>query len=272
MRRSGAVKGILAAAFVAIALSGCATPPADPDAKAYYEQINDPLEPMNRGIFQFNLALDKVVLRPAAKAYEFALPDLIRDSIRNFLRNLKTPVTLLNEILQGDGDAAGKTMGRFMVNTFVGVGGLFDPASGAGLPYREEDFGQTLAVWGVKEGPYLMLPILGPSNVRDTSGIVADYFADPINHYASNTDRRWIPIARGTTEAVDTRSRNYKTLEDLERTSLDFYATVRSLYRQRRDIMIKNGNPDSTKPSPGISFDLETPQSIDGIQKVSVDQ
>ncbi|MEQ8603558.1 MAG: VacJ family lipoprotein [Marivibrio sp.] len=256
MRRAAA-RGLLAL-MLAMTAAACATPPDDPDERAAYEEVNDPLEPMNRTIFEFNMFVDEFLLRPVAKAYEFIFPDLVRNSVRNFLRNLKTPVILANDLMQGEVERAGDTAGRFIFNTLIGAG-LFDPASEAGVAYHEEDFGQTLAVWGVDGGPYLMLPFLGPSNLRDTGGFVADRFLQPTTYWAENSSRDWAEysgLILGVTEAVDMRSRNYRQLEDLQETSLDFYATVRSLYRQQREALIENRqDADQPAPMPSMSFD-----------------
>lgn len=255
--RRAAARGLLAV-MLAVSIAACATPPEDPDERAAYETVNDPLEPMNRVVFDFNLFVDEYVLRPVAKAYEFIFPNLVRDSVRNFVRHLKTPVILANDLLQGEVERAGDTMGRFMFNTIAGAG-FFDPAAEAGVAYHEEDFGQTLAVWGVDSGPYLMLPFLGPSTFRDTGGMVADHFLKPTTYWADNSSRDWAEysgLILAGTEAIDTRSRNYKQLEDLQETSLDFYATVRSLYRQQREALIENReDADQPAPMPSMSFD-----------------
>ena len=231
--------------------------PSDPEARAAYLEASDPLEPLNRAIFSFNLGLDKALLRPLAAAYNTVLPDPVRDGVRNFLNNLRTPIVLANDVLQGEIGRAGETVGRFLLNSTIGVGGLFDIATEFGFEFHDEDFGQTLAVWGVGEGPYLMLPILGPSNPRDAVGLVGEYFADPVVIWTNNTDREWILYARTGVDAVDRRSRNVKTLEELERTSLDFYAAVRSLYRQRRMDEIRNGESGDPVGIPSITFDLD---------------
>jgi phospholipid-binding lipoprotein MlaA len=249
-------RSLLLAAAVGTALAACATPPSDPIEREIYEEANDPVQPLNEAIFEFNLAVDKGVIRPVAKAYEFVLPELVRDSVRNFIRHLKTPVILANDLLQGEVDRAGKTMGRFMFNSIAGFGGLFDPAGEAGHEFHAEDFGQTLAVWGVEEGPYLMLPFLGPSSTRDLAGYIVDTALDPLQWWSYNSDRFIIEnqgILRSGLEVVDTRSRNYRQLEDLEETSLDFYATVRSLYRQQRESLIRNGASDD-ESIPDMSF------------------
>ena len=230
--------------------------PTDPEARAAYLEASDPLEPLNRAIFSFNLTLDKAILRPIATVYNAALPDPVRDGVRNFLNNLRTPIILANDVLQGEIGRAGDTVGRFLLNSTLGVGGLFDIASELGFDFHNEDFGQTLAVWGIGEGPYLMLPNFGPSNPRDAVGLAGEYFADPVVHWTNNTDREWILYTRAGIDAVDGRSRNINTLEELERTSLDFYAAVRSLYRQRRMDQIRNGESGDPVGIPSITFDF----------------
>jgi phospholipid-binding lipoprotein MlaA len=258
VQRTGTRLSTLAAlALGALVITGCATMPSDPEARAAYLEASDPLEPLNRAIFSFNLGLDKAVLRPLAAAYNTVLPDPVRDGVRNFLNNLRTPIVLANDVLQGEIGRAGETVGRFLLNSTIGVGGLFDIATELGFEFHDEDFGQTLAVWGVGEGPYLMLPILGPSNPRDAVGLVGEYFADPVVIWTTNTDREWILYTRTGVDAVDRRSRNVKTLEELERTSLDFYAAVRSLYRQRRMDEIRNGESGDPVGIPSITFDLD---------------
>jgi phospholipid-binding lipoprotein MlaA len=236
-------------------VGGCADVPSDPaDREAYYE-TNDPVEPFNRTVFKFNKGLDSVILKPLAKVYRNVLPRTLQDGIRNFLNNLRTPVILANNILQGDADGARETIARFTVNSIIGFAGFGDPAGDLGVKYRSEDFGQTLAVWGVDEGPYLMLPIFGPSNPRDLVGLIVDTLGDPINIWADNTDRDGITVSRTLLRGIDRRARNIKTLDDLEKLSLDFYATIRSLYRQVRDDEIRNGDAGDAMPSPSISLD-----------------
>ncbi|MFN4283271.1 MAG: VacJ family lipoprotein [Alphaproteobacteria bacterium] len=214
------------------------------------EDENDPLEGLNRGIFEFNRVVDGIIIKPAAQVYRGVLPQEAQDGIRNFLRNLRSPIILLNNLLQGDMDAAGNTIGRFLLNTTAGIGGVLDLAADRGLPYRGEDFGQTFAVWGVGEGPYLMLPVLGPSNVRDTTGLVAEWFADPVNIALDNNDLEWLIYVRAGLTGIDARARSIDTLDELERTSLDYYAAIRSLYRQQRANDIRNSRPsDEGRPN-----------------------
>jgi phospholipid-binding lipoprotein MlaA len=245
---------------LAMGLAGCATAPTDPVEREIYDEANDPAQPLNEAIFDFNMALDKIIVRPIAKAYEFLLPELVRDSVRNFIRNLKTPVILANDLMQGETERAGQTMGRFLTNTLLG-GGLFDVAGAAGIPYHEEDFGQTLAVWGVDEGPYMMLPFLGPSSPRAFAGFIVDAGLDPFRWWGYHSDRPVIEyntVIRAGVELIDTRSRNYRQLESLEENSLDFYATVRSLYRQQRKSMILNGMDDE-ESIPTIGYQESQP-------------
>jgi phospholipid-binding lipoprotein MlaA len=251
--------------LVLAVVAGCATRPDSKNAEAVaeFEQINDPAEPTNRAIFEFNRAFDSILLKPLAKLYRDFTPQFFQDSVHNFLNNLRTPVILANDVLQGEFKRAGQTIGRFLVNSTVGVGGLMDVAAEMGVPFHGEDFGQTLAVWGVPEGPYVMLPIIGPSNPRDAIGLVVDFIADPLNLWAANTDREWIIYSRTGMRAVDIRARNYDALEDLERTSLDYYAAIRSLYRQRRADEIRNGKEAERRPAPGLSRQTAAPEAAE---------
>jgi phospholipid-binding lipoprotein MlaA len=237
-----------------LAVSGCASNQTEEDALLGIEEPNDPIEPVNRAIFDFNMFLDGLIIEPLAGLYRVLLPQEARDSVRNFLRNLSTPVTLANDLMQGEMDRAGNTVARFMVNTSIGVGGLFDIAEKQGYPYHSEDFGQTLAVHGVDDGFYLMLPILGPSTLRDTGGRVVDMFLDPMTYVADNNDWDGFGIARATVSGIDARSRNIETLRELRRDSVDFYARIRSLYYQTRREEISNGEGATPfLPAPGLS-------------------
>jgi phospholipid-binding lipoprotein MlaA len=242
------------AVVAATSLTACASLPADPEARAEVIALNDPVEPLNRSVFEFNRGVDTLILRPVSEAYRQVLPPVGQDMVRNFLNNLKSPVVFANDLLQGEVDRAGETFGRFVFNTTIGVGGLFDIA---GIDHHSEDFGQTLATWGASEGAYLVLPLIGPSPVRDTVGLVADYYLDPVARYFDNVDRGHLSWVRAGVRAVDTRSRNIETLDDIERSAIDYYATIRSLYRQRRKDEIMNGRNDGTVPMPEISLETE---------------
>jgi phospholipid-binding lipoprotein MlaA len=232
-------------------LAGCATPPADPQARADFDAVNDPLEPVNRALFEFHQVLDHFLLKPAAFVYQTLIPEPARTGIRNALVNLKTPIILANDLLQGETGRAGDTLQRFAINSTVGVLGLYDAADKwFGIPPHTEDFGQTLATWGTGEGAYLFIPVLGPSNPRDLTGFVVDSVADPLNWYLRNTDRDGWIIARTVTTGVDARSQLLETLDNLEKTSLDYYVTLRTIYRQRRADEIANRQSKQPNVSP----------------------
>ncbi len=242
---------VAVALVVVIGISGCATPPKDdPEAMAAFKATADPYEPLNRGIFEFNLVLDKAILKPVAFVYKEVVPGTIRNMVRNFIDNLRSPIILANDLLQGEFDRAGNTLIRFVMNSSFGILGIADVAGDAGIESHDEDFGQTLAVWGVDNGPYLMLPFLGPSNPRDAMGRVVDFLFDPFT-YSGETE---FGIGRFVMDKVDERAQLYDTINELERTSLDFYAAVRSLYRQRRKDEIRNGGPSAQQPLPMMSF------------------
>lgn len=204
---------------------------------------NDPLEPTNRALFDFTVAVDRNLTRPLAIGYREALPQRLRIVIRNFLDNLNSPVVFVNDVLQGEPERAGTTLARTIVNTSVGVGGLFEVAEGWGLPKHREDFGQTLAVWGVGEGAYLVIPLLGPSNTRDLVGRGVDFVLDPL-FFVRWGNERYVPWTRLGVDLIDLRSRVIEQVDDIERTSADFYAASRSLYRQNRADAINNGVVD----------------------------
>jgi phospholipid-binding lipoprotein MlaA len=226
----------LAAVAAGLCLSACSTP--NPNALAN----NDPYEATNREIFDLNLKIDSWTLRRAAENYNDMMPDPVRNSVHNTLTNLNLPVTFVNDVLQGEGKRAGQTVSRFTVNSTLGVAGLFDVASGMGIPDHTEDFGQTLAVWGAGEGPYLVLPLLGPAPPRDAAGRVVDFFFDPSIYIRIKRHVLWA-IGRNYLMMLDLRARNMETLDDIERNSLDYYAATRNLYRQYRGSEIRNGEP-----------------------------
>jgi phospholipid-binding lipoprotein MlaA len=238
-------KTTLTTTVIATALlaAGCATPPDPSDEAAVqaFNEANDPLEPMNRYFFEVNHGLDELLVKPFAGYYNIALPDPAKDGVRNFLRNLRSPVILFNDLFQGEGGRAGDTAARFLINTTLGIGGFIDVADWFGMPFHDEDFGQTLAVWGSGEGIYLHLPLLGPSNPRDAGGKLVDYVLDPLTWVGYVYNVSWINTTRFAVEGIDTRARNLETIAELQKGSVDFYATIRSLYRQHRNDAIKNG-------------------------------
>ncbi len=270
---------LAAAALGVAALAGCATPPSDdPDALAAFKEANDPLEPMNRYFFELNYAADELLFKPLAGWYYVALPNFAQDGVRNALRNLRSPVVLANDLFQGETERAGITVGRFLVNSTLGLGGLFDIASRMGLDYHDEDFGQTLAVHGVGEGPYLVLPLFGPSNPRDAVGKVVDMAFDPltyVGYYVSGLDN--VGTAAGLLDGVDLRARNLKTLDAIREGSLDYYATLRSLSRQRRADEVNNGETPPEGIGPGLDADpadetslLAAPAQVSASRRSSV--
>lgn len=230
-----------------LALAACATEQQTAQGDDPYA-VNDPFEPVNREIFSFNMTLDQYVIKPTAQAYRDVLPEVVRDSIHNFFTNLRSPVILFNDAIQGQGKLAGDTFARIWLNTVLGLGGVMDVASQSGIPFHDADFGQTFGVWGVGPGPYLMLPVLGPSNPRDAVGLAADSYADPANAIASAKDVYWVSYPRAAVEGIDLRSRNIDILDRIQSTSLDFYATIRSLYGQRRAAEIRHEAPPDAAP------------------------
>jgi phospholipid-binding lipoprotein MlaA len=231
----------LLAALLALPLAGCASKQAatGPATQAELDQTNDPYEGVNRFFYRVNDALDAVILKPAAVAYVNVVPAPARTGVHNVLQNLNTPVLLANDMLQGSPRRSGDTFMRFLINSTAGVVGIFDVASDWGYPYHDTDFGITLALWGVPEGPFLYLPVIGPSNPRDAAGYAVDAGADPLNYIgqgATVTDLRYI---RFGVAALDTRSNLLGTISSVKKSALDPYATFRSLYRQNRESAVK---------------------------------
>lgn len=220
-------------------LAGCATKPTDPDDLQAYNETNDPGEPTNREIYKINNGLDIVLLRPLAEGYRAVAPQhLVRDPIHRVLLNADTPVVLGNDILQAKPRRAGVTLLRFVMNSTLGIGGLFDVAASCGFPGHDADFGETLAVWGVPAGPFVELPLYGPSNPRDAVGLGVDFAMDPLTWIGKPHPIKTVEWARTGMTAIDRRERALDALDAINKTSLDPYATIRSLYRQNRDSTI----------------------------------
>tara|TARA_Y100000588_G_C14144528_1_gene877690 strand:+ start:159 stop:941 length:783 start_codon:yes stop_codon:yes gene_type:complete len=220
------------------------------------DEIYDPLEPVNRVIFSFNNTADKIILEPVAKGYK-KLPSPVQSGISNFLSNLKMPLVIVNQLLQGQGKNAVESTGRFVVNTTAGILGLVDVADKIGLEQKQEDFGQTLATWGIGDGFYVVLPLFGPSNLRDTTGMVLAYATDPVNAYAVREGEAWIVPLRTATNAVNQRSRIIDEVNALRNNSVDYYAAVRSSYYQNRKAAIENTDDNALTPLPLISIEFE---------------
>jgi phospholipid-binding lipoprotein MlaA len=248
-----------AVSFLACALIGAglmlAAPQAAYAAEDNGQDTNDPFEEVNRVFFEIHNGIDKLVLIPAARVYRAVIPAPGRQSIRNFLRNLNSPVIFANDILQGEPNRAGTTLARFGINSTIGVAGLFDPATSMGFERHTEDFGQTLGVHGVSEGPYIFLPLFGPSPPRDLVGRVADTAMDPIT-WIGGDDFQYFKYGRVALRVLDLREQNLETLDEIERTSVDYYAAVRSLYRQSRNGAIRNGEFDF-EDLPDLGDDFE---------------
>lgn len=215
----------------------------------------DPLEKVNRKIFWFNDKLDVYVLEPIAKGWDFVVPARAQGAISDAFDNARFPVDFTNDLLQGKPLAAGKTLGRFLLNSTLGVAGLFDVAKAAGWPGRQEDFGQTLGVWGIRNGPYLVLPVLGPSTFRDACGRAVD---SPM--------RVW-PFFLGTvpsigvtgTEVVNWRARNIESIRDLKKDAFDYYSLVRNAYLSNRRAEVSDhatSEKDAEKPDDEPEDDL----------------
>ena len=201
----------------------------------------DPLEPLNRAIFGFNEFVYEYLLTPSARTYNKYVPELARESLSNTINNLKGPVTLANDILQLEAKRAGITIARFVINSILGFFGMMDPATELGLARHSEDFGQTLGSYGVGEGFYLVLPLLGPSNPRDAIGkLLVDGYFDPLGYYLDNTDNENWGYVRSGVSGFDEYAGIVDDLDNLRQTSVDFYGALRSLYRQRREAEIKN--------------------------------
>lgn len=249
---------IATAAFAASSLlAACATPPADPAARVAFEQANDPLEPLNRKTFAFNLFVDHLLFRPVAKAYVAVIPDDARAAVHHVLDNMKEPTLFFNNMLQGEFKRAEITVGRFLVNSTVGFGGLVDVMALSGVERQPADFGQTLYTWGVSSGPYLILPLLGPSNPRDAIGGGVDSYADPATILAKSEDVTELLTYRFVLAGVEERAAVLDVLDDLEKNSVDFYAQLRSLSQQHRAAELNHGKAPQTTPGlyddPGAS-------------------
>jgi phospholipid-binding lipoprotein MlaA len=217
-----------ALALTSCASTGVAETPPDPD----------PLEPVNRAVYRFNDVADRYLIRPVAQGYEAVVPQPVRSSVTRFFENLGMPVVIVNDLLQGKFDEAGQDTARFVVNSTVGIGGLFDPATEVGLPQPNEDLGQTLAVWGVPAGPYLVIPFWGPTTLRDAVGDLGDAQYGLLASYDDTSVRDKAVVLF----AINTRARLLGTDSAIEN-ALDPYLFVRDAYLQRREFLIYDGQP-----------------------------
>ena len=240
MRLPASILSVIAAGAL---LGACAHPPpaGDAEALAEYRQVNDPLEPANRVFYSINNGIDTAVFAPLARGYRYVVPTPARNGLHNVLANITSPVLLVNTILEAKPRRAGDTFMRFLINTSLGVGGLFDVAKDFGYPAEDADFGITLALWGWggDGGVFLFLPVLGPSDPRDTTGFAGDVVLDPLT-WASFSGSRTLGISRYALGAVDARERVLDQVSQIKKTALDPYATFRSLYRQHRRSQIED--------------------------------
>lgn len=256
----------LAAALAAM-MSGCVTLPPN-----YKPPHQDPWESWNRGVYKFNDALDRHIAKPVAKGYVKVVPAPVRTGIHNFFTNLKVPTVMINDVLQGKFIAAANDLGRFLLNATVGIGGLLDPASAAGLDRNEADFGLTFGHWGIHPGPFVELPILGPSTVRDLPGLVLETYTDP-RHYIKNS---YVKYGLYVLNVIDKRA-SLLSLDKTLQNVYDPYAFIRDAYLARRaylatgksptvdDEPLVDPEPDapSSKPSAGPPPDAATPEPSD---------
>ena len=254
-----AKRGVAAALTALLLLTACASTPPPPGAN-YTDGSRDPLEGYNRFMFKVNDAVDRNAVEPVAKGYRDYIPNFIRTGVHNFLVNLHEPINAANNLLQGDLKGTGTDIARFGINTTVGIAGLFDVAGANQLSYRSEDFGQTLGVWGVGPGPYFVIPLLGPSDIRDGTGMIVDSVADPIDLYLYSQDLTWLVYVRGGFNALDARTQLLGAVDDLRRNSMDFYAATRSAYLQARQSSIRNNRVPTASDAPIIpTYDSDHP-------------
>jgi phospholipid-binding lipoprotein MlaA len=237
-----------------LSVSACVTlPPNSPRSP------QDPWESWNRGVYKVNDKVDRAVVKPVARTYVRIVPQFIRTGVTNFFDNLDTPTVMINDALQGKFLAAGNDLGRFLFNSTVGVGGIFDPATSAGMDKNNEDFGQTLGHWGVHPGPFLELPLFGPSDLRDAPGKVVDSYTNP-RQYVNNN---WVKYGLWLPALIDTRAR-LLPLDETLKNVYDPYAFIRDAYLQRRAYLVSDGKDTGEQPlvdpgDIGPDSDLVTP-------------
>ena len=235
-----------------LTLAGCATTRSAPSP-------GDPWERVNRGTYAFNDAVDRAVLKPVARGYQRAVPGVVRTGVTNFLSNLAYPTTLVNNLLQFKFKAALSDTARLLLNTTLGLGGLLDPATDVGLARNDEDFGQTLGRWGVRSGPYLVLPLLGPSTLRDTPASYPDYLTNARHYIDDNT----VELALGGLAIVERRARLLSVDATLAG-AYDPYALMRNAFLQRREYMVRDGDVpvEPVDEDPWLEDDAPTAPAI----------
>ena len=239
-----------------VLLSGCASAPVSEEEAEAKRIEKDPLEPMNRGIFAFNQAADKAVLKPVAKGYRWVVPEFIRKSVINVFETLKQPAYFLNALLQGSPKEAFYILERTGVNLTFGCLGLFDVATQLDIPAPDNDFGQTLAKWGWHdEGPFIMLPLIGPSNPRDALAYVADATVNPLDWRLRKEPL--LIYGMTATEGFVKREKALELLDSLEKSSTDYYAAMRTMYRQNRQKKIDKVLSEENQAPKAYEFDFE---------------
>jgi phospholipid-binding lipoprotein MlaA len=253
-RAAGYLNAAMAVSALAslVSLGACATrPPAsDPEALQEFDQTNDPLEPTNRFFYGVDDTLQRYTFKPAAQAYVAVTPAPVRNSLHNFIANLGSPVLLVDDVSQAKPKRATDTVMRFVINSTLGLAGFFDFAKGLGFPAHDSNFGVTLALWGIPSGPFLYLPIVGPSSVRGVTGFAVDQAVNPFDYVPTGLGLHTLNWATYVVGAVDTYSRIYKDYDREKAGALDPYATFRSLYRQYTKAEIEAARADQRGSQP----------------------
>ncbi len=243
-----------AAILALMSLCGCATSAENGTAEA-----SAPLESYNRAMFSFNNKLDKYVIRPVAKGYRAVTNDFVRQRVTNFFNNIEEPVSAVNHILQGEFENSGNNLGRFVLNTTLGGVGLFDVASKVGLEQKKTGFDETLATWCVPDGPFVILPVVGPSTPRAATGFVVDGYSSPMYWAAQESDGEdaWaVYYGAAGLKYLNLMAENIKMLESLEEGSVDYYEAVKSAYLQNRGKIKRCGKIEEEK-TPEYDFDMD---------------
>jgi phospholipid-binding lipoprotein MlaA len=277
MRKLFLAMSVATACLCAPAVAYAQDPLTSPEAIRESSSIPDPLEGFNRNMYAVNDAADHVVLEPVARGYRAVAPGFVRAGVNNFLHNLSSPVTFVNDLLQGQVKRAGVTAARLGINSTLGVFGLLDPATDFGLERHEEDFGQTLAVWGVGSGPYLFVPLVGPTSLRDGAGQIVDLAFDPLNwaHFDHDNEAR---VTRGVVAGVAAREELLDPIDGIRRTSIDPYATIRATYQLTRESEIRNGLlddeelpnlDDNAEPTPSDQDTQATPDQAPPVEQTA---
>jgi len=246
-----AAPGLLASTL----LAGCATAPPQSDTADYqaFEQQNDPIEPTNRFFYKVNDKIDTYAFKPVAQGYVDITPQAVRNHVGDFVTNIGEPARLLNFMAEGMPRDAGTSLVRFVLNSTIGIGGIFDPASALGYKETDTDFGLTLAIWGVPAGPYLYLPVFGPSGARDVLNLPVEYFATPMEAAPASAALTDFGYAETGIHLINTRAEYIQPIDQIQATALDPYATFRSLYRQSRDSQIQQIEQADTPTPPDWS-------------------